>query len=220
MTSLAVEQHKHPVGDQEVAVVRQPIYANGMELFGYELLFRSSEENSDGLNPTKATAQVLESMILNSGFDEFILTHKAFINVTRAFIDVISDIQLPASQVILDIPRSIEINTSLISRLKELRNNGYGLSVDGVANLNNKQMLAVANYIRVDIQQMKIINLDTFIKRIRRYKNLYLRATKIETMEEYQSCRDKCFDYLQGYFISRPSPYISRSTSASKPSAF
>lgn len=88
-------------------VARQPIYNDRMGVFGYELLFRSPGGNNNGLNPTEATAQVLASTVLEFGLDKFVHNRKAVINVTRAFIEVIQDVQLPPEQVILDLPTNM-----------------------------------------------------------------------------------------------------------------
>ena len=197
-------------------VARQPIYNSRMGVFGYELLFRSPGGNSNGLKPTEATAQVLASTILDFGLDKFVHKRKAVINVTRAFIEVISDVQLPPEQVILDIPGNMVIDAKLVSRLQELRAKGYGLSVSGLANLKNPQLLPLANIFQIDVQKVNVKLLDSLIKFLRRYENLALQALKIETLEEYRSYCDKGFDYLQGYFLSKPRVYVSRDLSANK----
>ena len=74
--------------EQEVMVAQQPIYNSRMGVFGYELLFRSPAGNNEGMKPTEATAQVLESTILDFGLDKFVRNRKAVINVSRTFIEV------------------------------------------------------------------------------------------------------------------------------------
>ncbi len=215
-----MEQIKHLIAGQQVLVARQPIYTNRMEIFGYEFLFRSPDGSNNALNPTEATAQVLESMILDFGFDKFIQKHKAVINVTRAFIEVITEIQLPPRQIILDIPRSIDVDTKLITKLEELRSIGYGLSVKGSTNLKNTELLSLASIFQIDVQHTKAGSLDSLIKRLRRYEDLALQATKIETWDEYRTYRNKGFDYLQGYFLGKPDAYISGDISTDKLAKF
>ena len=211
-----MEQTKHLIAGQQVLVARQPIYTNRMEVFGYEFLFRSPDGSSNALNPTEATAQVLESIILNSGFDKFTHKHKAVINVTRAFIEVITEIRLSPKQIILDIPRSIDVDTKLIARMEELRGIGYGLSVKGSTNLKNTELLPLASIFQIDVQNTKMGVLDSLIKRLRHYKDLCLQATKIENWDEYRTYRNRGFDYLQGYFLGKPDTYVSGDISANK----
>ena len=213
---MEAEKTKHLITGQQVLVARQPIYTNRMEIFGYEFLFRSPDGSSNALNPTEATAQVLESIILDFGFDKFTHKHKAVINVTRAFIEVITEIRLPPKQIILDIPRSIDVDAKLIARLEELRGIGYGLSVKGSTNLKNMELLALASIFQFDVQHTKAGVLDSLIKRLRCYKDLALQATKIENWDEYRIYRNKGFDYLQGYFLGKPDTYVSGDISADK----
>ena len=197
-------------------VARQPIYNDRMGVFGYELLFRAPGGNHNGLNPTEATAQVLASTVLDFGLDKFVHNRKAVINVTRAFIEVIQDVQLPPEQVILDLPTNMAADEKLITKLKEIKKLGYGLSISGLANLKQPQLLSIADIFQIDVQRVNIDILDKLINFLRRHEGLSLQALKIETLEEYQSYRDKGFEYLQGYFLARPRVYVSRDLSGNK----
>ena len=216
MRQTASDQSERQTAEQQVMVARQPIYNSHMGVFGYELLFRSPTGDNNGLKPTEATAQVLASTIMEFGLDKFVHGRKAVINVTPAFIEVISDVQLPPEQVILDIPGNTRVDEQLAGRLKELRTQGYGLSISGLANLKNPQLLPIANIFQIDVQRVKVDLLDSLIKFLRRYDNLALQALKIETLEQYRAYCDKGFEYLQGYFLSKPRVYVSRDLSANK----
>ncbi len=220
MLNLAPMQTKRPSPDHDVLIARQPIYNKSMGVFGYELLFRSAEGGTKGLKPTQATAQVLSSAILDFGLDELVLNRKAAINVTRAYLDVISDIQLPSKQTILDLPDGMSIDENLLARLKDLRSAGYGISVGGLKSLKEPRLLTLATIFRVDVNKVKASKLDALVRFLRRYNNLSLQALKIETMQEFRFYCDQGFDYLQGYFLSRPREYISRDLPANKLAIF
>ena len=216
MGTIAAEQSRQPSSEQEVMVARQPIYNSSMGVFGYELLFRSAGGVNKALKPTEATAQVIASTILEFGLEKFVHNRNVVINVTPAFIEVISEIQLPAEKVILDIPDNLIAGEKLVATLEQLRSKGYRLSIGGLSNLKDQHLLPLANIFRIDVQQVNVNQLDTLIKLLRRFDNLALQALKIETMEEYRSYRDKGFEYLQGFFLGRPRVYVSRDLSASK----
>ena len=135
MRRAAKDTVEQRTSERDVMVARQPIYNNRMGVYGYELLFRSSSNSTEGLRPTEATAQVLATTILNFGLDDLVLHRKAVINVTRAFLDIMLDIQLPTQQVILDIPDNIAVDDKLVEKLRELGEKGYGISVGGLASL-------------------------------------------------------------------------------------
>ncbi|MCP4455430.1 MAG: HDOD domain-containing protein, partial [Planctomycetes bacterium] len=133
-----------------------------------------------------------------------------------AFIEVIQDVQLPPEQVILDLPTNMAADEKLVTKLKEIKKLGYGLSISGLANLKQPQLLSIADIFQIDVQKVNVDILDKLIKFLRRYERLSLQALKIETLEEYQSYRDKGFEYLQGYFLARPRVYVSRDLSGNK----
>ena len=217
MRRVAKAEMETQTSERDVMVARQPIYNNCMGVYGYELLFRSSSNSAEGLKPTEATAQVLATTILNFGLDELVLQRKAVINVTRAFLDIMLDIQLPTEQVILDLPDNIVVDDKLIEKLKELNDRGYGISVGGLANLRELQRLfPYAKIFRIDVHQVNNEQLDALVKFLRRYDHLSLQAIKIETMEEYRFYCDRGFDYFQGYFLSKPREYVSRDLNANK----
>jgi EAL and modified HD-GYP domain-containing signal transduction protein len=214
---VAKQEAEHETSERDVMVARQPIYNNCMGVYGYELLFRSSSNSVEGLRPTEATAQVLATTILNFGLDELVLRRKAVINVTRAFLDIMLDIQLPTEQVILDIPDNIVVDDKLLEKLQELSDRGYGISVGGLANLSELQrVLPYASIFRIDVHQVNSKQLDALVKFLRRYDHLSLQAIKIENMEEYRFYCDRGFDYFQGYFLSKPREYVSRDLHANK----
>jgi EAL and modified HD-GYP domain-containing signal transduction protein len=211
MRRVAEDTAEQRTSECDVMVARQPIYNDRMGVYGYELLFRSSGSTPVGLTPTEATAQVLATTILNFGLDDLVLHRKAIINVTRAFLDIMSDIQLPTEQVVLDIPDNTAVDDKLVEKLRELGGKGYAISVGGLANLNDLQRLfPYASIFRIDVHQVNIKQLDALVKYLRRYEHLSLQAIKIETMEEYRFYCDRGFDLFQGYFLSKPREYVSR----------
>jgi len=218
MDSKPNEQLKQPALQQEVMVARQPIYNPHMGVLGYELLFQPSSNGNSykGTNPTAATAQVIASTILAFGFGKSVNNRKAFINVTRAFIDIIAEIQLPPHQVVLNLPDNIAINAPLIAKLKVLQSMRYSLSIGGLANLRDRRLLSIASIFRVDVQKLNAKQLNVLTKFLRGYKHLALQAVNIETMDEYRSYCDQGFKYLQGHFLSKPRVYVSRDLPTNK----
>ncbi len=209
-----------PPTELDVMVARQPIYNNRMGVFGYELLFRSPGAPTNlqtEKQATQATAQVLSNSILIFDLNELVCNRNAVINVTREILETIAELPLPVEQIILDLPDTITVDDSLVTRLKALKTMGFRLSVEGLDNLKNLQpVLRFADIFRIDVHQIKEGQLDKLIKFLRNFRQLSLLALKIETLEEYRLYCDKGFDYLQGYFLSSPREYVSRDLPANK----
>jgi len=204
---MASLQSEKQMAEKQPMLALQPVFDSHIGVIGYELLFRLPGANRNELNPTKATAHILESIIRDFDLNKFFRKHKTFINVTRAFIDVITEFELPPEQLILDLPRSMPIDSKLITKLEELRGMGYGLSVNGPSNLKKPELMSLATIFQIDVQHTKVSALDSIQKRLWQYENLTRRATKIETGEELHIYLDRGFDYLQGYFLAKPCVY-------------
>ncbi len=195
----------------DVMIARQPIYNNRMGVFAYELLFRSASNISAEDNGTHASAQVLSSAILNFGLEDLTCKRNIVLNVTSEFLDSLKSLQLPSELIILDLPDNIQVDDSLISELMELKKLGFRLSVGGLDSIKALlPLLPIVDIFRVDVQRVRDHQLDKLMKVLRKYKNLALQALKIETVEQYRFYCDKGFDYLQGFFLSRPRDYVSR----------
>lgn len=197
-------------------IARQPLYNCQMGVFGYELLFRSPANQPQDSTPAEATAHVLTTALLSSGLNEIVYNRIAIINITRAFIDVMPQVQLPADQMMLDIPDNIRVDDALIESLQRLKKIGYGIAAGGYGSLREPRLLEVADSFRVDVKQLHPDQLGRLTKFLRRHKNLSLRALKIETLEEYDLYRTRGYDLFQGYFLGSPRIHKVRDLSVNK----
>jgi EAL and modified HD-GYP domain-containing signal transduction protein len=202
--------------EQSLAIARQPVYNDQMGVFGYELLFRPSVKGGQIGSSAEATAHVLTSVMLSAGLDEIVYNRKAIINITRAFIDVLPQVPLPPEQLMLDIPDNIRVDEVLLKGLRGLKDKGYELSIGGFGCLREPGLLSIADNFRVDVKKLDVERLDRLTKFLRRYRNLSLRALKIETLEEYDLYRTRGYDLFQGYFLGSPRTHRVRDLSANK----
>lgn len=204
------------VAEQSLMIARQPLYNNQMGVFGYELLYRPSTADQAQVSSGGATAHVLTTALLSSGLEDLVYNRVAIINITRAFIDVMPQVQLPAEQMMLDLPDNLPMDSALIDSLKILKNQGYGLSIGGFGTLREPGLLAIADNYRVDVKRLRTDQLDQLTKFLRRYKNLSLRALKVENLEEYDLYRTRGYDLFQGYFLGSPRIHQVRDLSVNK----
>ncbi len=204
------------VADHALMIARQPIYNHQMGVFGYELLFRPSGNNVGDVTAAGATAHVLTSAILSAGLEQLVYNRKAVINVTRAFLDVMPQVQLPAEQLVLDIPDNISVDDALLDSLNNLKELGYGLSVGGFGSLRDQRLLSIADDYRVDVHKVPVDQLDRLTDHLRSFKNLSLRALKIQTLDEYDTYQQRGYDYFQGYFLGCPRTHEVRDLSPNR----
>ena len=190
---------------ERALVGRQPIYRQGLEVFAYELLQRSSNLNEAAFtNGDQATAQVLLNAFLEIGLDRVVGSNLAFVNIPRNFL--LSDYcsSLPKDRVVLEILEDSVPDQPLISSISKLSKKGYQIALDDFKYSEwFRPLLELTNIAKIDIQAQNRASLAKHIESLRQY-DLKILAEKVETHEEFEFCRNLGFDYYQGYFFCKP----------------
>lgn len=190
---------------RHIFIGRQPIYDRALQLYAYELLYRSGEENAAGMpDGDQATSQVILNAFTEIGIENLVGEHLVFINLTRGFI--IGDNPLPLTQgkVVLEILEDIVIDAALIDAVRKLSQDGYLIALDDfIFHESLRPLIDVADIIKIDVRALTRETVSAHVTELRRSKARLL-AEKIETQEEFEYYKDLGFDYFQGYFFSRP----------------
>src|SRR5699024_9295781 len=117
-----------------VFVGRQPIFDRAGNVFGYELLYRDGPNNAfpQGINPEKATLELLVNTFLTIGIDRLVGRSKSFINFSQLSLqDDIID-QLDSRFVIIELLEAIEFTKGVSKKLKEVRKKLFKIAVDDI----------------------------------------------------------------------------------------
>ena len=137
-TPLPPSDQPAPAGAEErVFIARQPIFeAQQQRVYGYELLFRSSEENAykhtDG---RVASSQTISRAVHTIGLEAVVGDRKAFINVTRdLLLDEVYTL-LPPEQCVVEILEDLTLDPEVVAACARLRAAGYGLALDDVTDV-------------------------------------------------------------------------------------
>jgi len=191
----------------DVYVGRQPIYNTNLGVHGYELLFRGGKENAAAmgeLSADGATSTTIINSFLEIGLEKLVGDRLAFINLTEQFLLDEDALPISPKQVVLEILEDIPITIKLIKSVERLKEAGFIIALDDyIYNPSHKPIVSLVDIIKIDIMQLNQKELISHVKTLKKYKALLL-AEKVETMEEFEFCRDLGFDYFQGYFLSRP----------------
>lgn len=190
-------------------VGRQPIFDKEGVCFGYELLYRSCDQNNIATfqDSAQATARVMVNMIHNIGLAPIIGQKIGYINVdeTMLFNDAI--LLLPKEHFGFEILEHTKVSAALFERVKHLHSLGYRFSLDDFDCSDSmikcyKPLFPYIGIIKVDIQAIGIPNLKASIDKLETV--IPLLAEKIETLEEYEACLKLNFHLFQGYFFEKP----------------
>jgi EAL and modified HD-GYP domain-containing signal transduction protein len=196
---------------ERVLVSRQPIYSAEMNVLGYELLFRDSDVDyasfSDG---DRATSEVISNTFMDIGLHEVVGQNLAFINFGRNLIMGNYCESLPSEKVVLELLESVDPDEALLRRLAELKSAGYRIALDDFICADPYyRLLESAHFVKLDLLASDQRMIERSVAELRKFP-VQLIAEKVETREQFQSCREMGFDYFQGYFFCRPELIASR----------
>jgi EAL and modified HD-GYP domain-containing signal transduction protein len=190
----------------EMFIARQPIYNRTQHVSGYELLYRSDDENHANVQGgDAATSQTLLNAFTEIGLNNLVGGRAAFINLSRGFLTGKYPLPLPSDRVVIEVLEDVVIDSELIQGVALLAGQGYTIALDDFVYREEAiPLLKLAHIVKLDIQAMSEDDLRTHVATLSEYPYLKLLAEKVEVQEEYEVCRELGFHYFQGYFFSRP----------------
>lgn len=201
----------------ELLVGRQPIFNRTMEVYAYELLYRSGDGNRAIFNDADmATTQVILNTLIEMGLDNIVGSAMAFINLTRSFLVGKAPILLPANRVVIEILETVEADPQLINAVNELHKSGFTLALDDVISLDRISPFAgIASIVKLDLMQIDRMDLPEIIADVKA-RGFRVLAEKVETQADYNLCRRLGVDYYQGYFLCKPNIMRSQKMDSSR----
>lgn len=200
---------------------RQPILGREQQLFAYELFFRdgliATGNRAEILDPTHATATVIANAFAELSNNDVLGPYRAFINVGLdiLFGDLIE--ALPQHLVALEILESVKPTPEVLARCQQLHDLGFMLAADDVIEVNesSRPLLALADIIKVDIQNMEADRLRAVVEQLKPFGKKLL-AEKVETVEQLSLCQSLGFDLFQGYFFAKPTLIVGKKLNPSQ----
>lgn len=187
-------------------IARQPIFDKKMNLYGYELLFRSELENNSfgNANATVATATVMGGLF-EKGIEQIVDRKRAFVNFDYKFLLSDSIELINPDVLIIEVLESVKADKLLVDRLRYLRERGYWIALDDFSQDYSSDLLVpIADIIKYDIMATPLESIHKDVKKALK-ANKVLLAEKIETKEEFLKAKEMGFHLFQGYFFCKPS---------------
>jgi EAL and modified HD-GYP domain-containing signal transduction protein len=185
-------------------LARQPILNRARELYAYELLFRSSLQNScEEMDLELASTSVVDTSFL-MGFEKITGGHTMFINCPRDFLlrDYIS--LFPAQSVVVEILESINPDREIVDACQRLKQAGYKIALDDFVDSPAwAPLIALADIIKVDFRLTDRLEQAALVRRFAGGR-IRMLAEKVETQEEYAAAVEMGYSLFQGYFFCRP----------------
>ncbi len=189
-----------------IYIARQPIFDKNINLFGYEILYRMREEDNfcanDGDN---ASLSVIRNTVLVIGAERIAEGKKAFINFTRKLLLDDTAFLLPRELTVIEILEDVQIDSEVLDRCKEIKEQGYILALDDFVfnGMHDNPLFDLVDIIKVDYRDTTLEERKRIVEFFKDTK-IKLLAEKTETIEEFEEAKELGFTYFQGYFFSKP----------------
>jgi len=134
------------MGELHAYVGRQAIFDRRLDVVGYELLYRDSEENRARFNDvTQASAQTMLNAFLEMGLDNLVGKVPAYVNMAADFLLGNYPIPLPPERTVIEVLENIPVTPALIEALQGLRAQGYKIALDDfILTEESRPLLSVA----------------------------------------------------------------------------
>jgi len=200
-----------------VYIARQPIYNRRLQVEGYELLFRSGEENqADVRDRDKATSTVLRNAFMDIGLGHLVGEKPAFINFTRNLLLEEDAFPYPHEKVVLELPAYLEADAEVMAAVRALSQRGCRFALDNYSLDDPRQPLTgLADYIKLNLQELGLDFIPEVMGQLTGCEAKLL-AHCVESQQEYVSCREMGIDHFQGFFFCRPEIVKGRKLPASR----
>ncbi|GLR11264.1 cyclic diguanylate phosphodiesterase [Chitinimonas prasina] len=185
---------------------RQPIVGRQRELVAYELLFRTSQENSASVeDDVVASAAVMQHAFSGLGLQSVLEDKLGFINLSAPLLcsDVIEI--LPRERVVLEILETVELTPAVIERCRALKAAGYRLALDDVIRFDEAQkaILPLVEVVKLDVLAMQARETEQLVRALKPY-GVKLLAEKVDSTLQRDFCHELGCDLFQGYYFARP----------------
>ncbi|MDR9500258.1 MAG: HDOD domain-containing protein [Desulfurivibrionaceae bacterium] len=199
-------------------LARQPIFRANMNVFGYELLFRSGLQNfcSAAIDSMTATSQVMSNSQYLLGLQQVTGGKRAFINFPQGMLNRHTSFLFSARNTVVEILEDVKVTPSLLKNCARLVEKGYVFALDDFRYRPELEpLMEMAKIVKFDVLAMSWQELEEEVARARKF-NLKLLAEKVETMAQFERLKEMGFHLYQGYFFSRPEILSSKDIPGSK----
>ncbi len=191
--------------ERQIFVARQPIFDKNMKVWGYEILFRHSEENhaqvTDG---NLATSKVL--------LDGFLLAQKGIKKGTKLLINFPYEMfvqgfptVLPPENTVIEILEDVVIDRKVLKMCIELKKKRYLIALDDyIGEIKDPRLFKLIDLVKIDVLGMDLEEIEKLITDIKTNTSCKVIVEKVEDHSTFSLSRDIGGDYFQGFFFQKP----------------
>lgn len=185
---------------------RQPIFDRDRQVAGYEILYRSgpTARTAEILDAAEATADVLAAAFGSTAPSDVLGGVPGYVNVPRSIVLDRSLLSFDPTRLAVEVLEDVAGDPEVLGALAELRAAGFTVALDDFTPAPSRmRLLRHADVVKVDVRASGDDRLDAVARLVSRY-DVSMLAEKVESLGEFERCRDLGFELFQGYFFARP----------------
>jgi len=190
---------------ETVFVARQPVFRADETVWGYELLFRSCEDNAACVaDEDQATSSVIADGLALAA-EGMPADARILINFPEQLLVEDGGFALPKERCVIEILEHVKPSKDTLRATKRLKDAGYMIAVDdyfGQPEL--KPFIDLADIVKVDVLELagNPERVADAVKNIP--EGVTLLAEKVEDNESFRALQEIGFSLFQGFFFSKP----------------
>ena len=197
-------------------LARQPILTHERQLYAYEILSRYGPENYCRPKPGSAVSENAMDELFLMGIRTMTDGLPAFVNCTRDFLVQDYLTLMPRELVVGEILETVAPDVEVLTACRRVKELGYRLALDDYCDLpETRPLLDVADFVKIDVLLMSMEAQKRVVHECHK-RGIPAIAEKVETDQQFRSCREIGYDFFQGYFFCRPQIVGRRSVPANK----
>lgn len=184
-------------------IARQPIFDKRLQVYAYELLFRSGPQNYFKPSRNASSSVIADSVTL---FDLQTLTGqaRAFVNVDELALKLGVPRLLPPDRIVVEVLETVKPTEEIVAICRGLRSSGYVIALDDFTGDSKWNcLIELAQFLKVDFQLLDAEGRAAVAKKYGNGK-VSLLAEKVETEHDLAEARQLGYSYFQGYFFCKP----------------
>lgn len=191
-------------GGMQVFLARQPVFDADMNVFAYELLYRSDTVNRAHIaDEGVATLKVIANSLL-IGLQKLTSGKLAFINFNRKMLLGKTPLLFPRDILGIEILESVPPDEYILRVCQQFKKAGYRIILDDLILKDEyKPLIGMADYIKIDFSITSSKDRTEIIHQLKDLDVIFM-AEKVETDGQFQEAKRLGCQYFQGYFFQRP----------------
>lgn len=185
-------------------MARQPVFNRSLNVFGYELLFRSGLEDFARIENVDHASSVTIDNSLLWGFDQLCDGKQALVNCTREVLTKRLVEVLPPQRTVVEVLENIRPDEEVIEACRNLKDKGYSIALDDITSMEEVEPYAgIVDIVKVDFRLTDERQREELAQQLR-WNGVVALAEKVESREEYRTASEMGYTLFQGFFFQRP----------------